>query len=66
MFGFLHTIIYLYLLNILQERYTTELRKCHGPHLEDPRLVPFNVDVAYAAGGGTPHGRYVKISIVFR
>jgi hypothetical protein len=27
--------------------------------------VPFNVDAAYAAGGGTPHGRYVKISIVF-
>jgi hypothetical protein len=28
--------------------------------------VPFNVDTAYAVGGGTPHGRYVKISIVFR
>jgi hypothetical protein len=31
--------------------------------LEDPRSVPFNVDVAYAAGGGTLD---VKISIVFR
>jgi hypothetical protein len=56
---------YPYLLNILQEWYIEELRKIHGPRLEDPRSVPFNVDVAYAAGGGTPHGRYVKISIVF-
>jgi hypothetical protein len=56
--------IYLYLLNILQKRYTTELRKIHGSQLEDPRLVPFNVDVMYATGGGSPHGRYVKISIV--
>jgi hypothetical protein len=54
------------LLNILQERYITELRKIHGPHLEDMRSVPFNLDVVYAAGGGTPHGRYVKILIVFR
>jgi hypothetical protein len=35
------------------------------PQLEDLRSVPFNVDAAYAAGGGTPHERYVKISIVF-
>jgi hypothetical protein len=49
----------------MQERYTKELRKIHGPQLEDPRLVPFNIDVAYAAGGGTPHERYVKISIIF-
>jgi hypothetical protein len=33
--------------------------------LEDPRSVPFNIDVVYAAGGGTPHGMYVKVSIVF-
>jgi hypothetical protein len=51
--------------NILQGRYTEELRKIHKPELENPRSVPFNVDVAYAAGGGTPHGRYVKVSIVF-
>jgi hypothetical protein len=49
----------------MQERYTKELRKIHEPQLEDPRLVPFNIDVAYAVGGGTPHGRYVKISIIF-
>jgi hypothetical protein len=53
-------------LNILQGRYTEELRKIHGPELEDPRFVPFNIDAAYAAGGGTPHGRYVKVLIVFR
>jgi hypothetical protein len=35
------------------------------PELEDSRSVSFNVDTAYGAGGGTPHGRYVKISIVF-
>jgi hypothetical protein len=34
-----------------------ELRKIHRPELQDPRLVPFNVDVAYTAGGGAPHGR---------
>jgi hypothetical protein len=34
-----------------------ELKKIHVPELEDPRSVPFNVDVAYATGGGTPHGR---------
>jgi hypothetical protein len=31
--------------------------------LEDPQSVPFIVDTA---GEGTPHGMYVKISIVFR
>jgi hypothetical protein len=41
-------------------------RKIHGPALEDPWSVPFNIDVAYATGGGTPYGRYVKKSIVFR
>jgi hypothetical protein len=34
-----------------------EMRKIHGPELQDPRTVPFNVDIAYAAGGGTPHRR---------
>jgi hypothetical protein len=43
-----------------------ELRKIHGPDLEDLRLVPFNADVAYVADGGTPHERYVKVSIVLR
>jgi hypothetical protein len=47
-------------------RYTEELRKIHGPELEDMMSMPFNVDAAYAAGGGTPHGRYAKVSIVFR
>jgi hypothetical protein len=63
----MHNLLYIhtYLFNILQERYTQELKKIHGPELEDPRLVPFNVDVAYAMGGGTLHGRYVKIPIVF-
>jgi hypothetical protein len=59
-------VIYLELLNILQKRYTEELRKIHGSELEDPMSVPFNVDVAYAAGGGTPHARFVNKSIVFR
>jgi hypothetical protein len=57
-------VIYLYLLNILQEQYTEELTKIHRPEIEDPRSVPFNIDAAYDAGGGTPHGGYVKISIV--
>jgi hypothetical protein len=52
--------------NIMQKWYTEELRKIHGPNLEDPRSVSFNVDVAYAADGGTPHERYVKILIIFR
>jgi hypothetical protein len=34
-----------------------ELRKVPGPELQDPRSVPFNVDVSYVAGGGTPHER---------
>jgi hypothetical protein len=55
-----------YSLNILQERYTQELRKIHGVELDDPRSMPLNLDAVYIAGGGTPHGRYVKISIVFR
>jgi hypothetical protein len=41
-----------------------ELKKINGLELEDLRSVPFNVDVAYALGKGTPHGRYVNISIV--
>jgi hypothetical protein len=57
--------IHTYLLNILQEPYIQELKKIHGPELEDPRLVPLNIDVAYASGGGTPYGRYVRIPIVF-
>jgi hypothetical protein len=55
----------MYLLNILQERYTAELKKIHGPEQEDMRSVPFNIDIVYAAGGGTSHGRYVKVLIVF-
>jgi hypothetical protein len=34
-----------------------ELRKIHGLEVQDPRLVPFNVDVVYATGGDTLHGR---------
>jgi hypothetical protein len=37
------------------------LKKIYGPELEDPRPEPFNVDVVYAVGGGTPHGRYVNV-----
>jgi hypothetical protein len=36
-----------------------ELRKTHGPDT-DPRLVPFDMNAAYHAGGGLPHGRYVE------
>jgi hypothetical protein len=28
------------------------LRTIHGDDVEDPRSVPFNVDVAYVAAGG--------------
>jgi hypothetical protein len=35
------------------------------PELEDPGLVPFNIDDAYVVHGGTSHGRYVKILIIF-
>jgi hypothetical protein len=55
----------MYLLNILHERYTEELKKIHGPNLEDPNSVSFNIDAAYATSGGTPHRRYEKISIIF-
>jgi hypothetical protein len=34
-----------------------ELSKIHGPNVQDPRSVLFNIDVAYATGGGIPHGR---------
>jgi hypothetical protein len=51
---------------MLQERYTEELRKIHGSDLEDSKSVPFNIDATYVVGGGTLHGRYVKISIIFR
>jgi hypothetical protein len=65
-FTIMRHLLYPIELNILQEHYTEELRKIHRHELEDPGSVPFNVDAAYAAGGGTPHGRYVKVSIVFR
>jgi hypothetical protein len=34
-----------------------EMRKIHGPQVQDLRSVPFNVDAAYAMGRGTPYGR---------
>jgi hypothetical protein len=34
-----------------------ELRKVHGSELQVLRTVSFNVNAAYAAGGGTLHGR---------
>jgi hypothetical protein len=43
----------------VQDRYTGELRKTHGPDI-DPRSVPFDVNAAYHACGGLPHGRYVE------
>jgi hypothetical protein len=63
----LHIICYIYpyLLNILQERYTAKLMKIQGPKLEDSRSAPFNVDAAYVAGGGTPHGRYQLFSVKY-
>jgi hypothetical protein len=42
----------------VQDRYTEELRKIHGPDT-DPRSVPFDVNAMYYAGEGLPHGRYV-------
>jgi hypothetical protein len=41
-----------------------ELRKIHGPELQDPRSVPFNVDPAYVEGRDTPHGRQVNVLII--
>jgi hypothetical protein len=41
------------------------VEQVHMPGIEDSRLVPFNIDIAYAAGRDTPHGRYVKMSIIF-
>jgi hypothetical protein len=46
-------------LTFVQDRYMEELRKTHGPDA-DPRLVPFDVNAAYHAGGGLLHGRYVE------
>jgi hypothetical protein len=34
-----------------------ELKKIHGLDVQDPTLVPFNIDSVYATGRGTPHGR---------
>jgi hypothetical protein len=51
-------------LNILSNWYTNELKKIHGPEREDPRSVPFNVDVVYAVGEGTPDGRQVNVLII--
>jgi hypothetical protein len=41
----------------MEDRYTEELKKIHGPDLEDMRSVPFNINVVYAASRGYPHGR---------
>jgi hypothetical protein len=38
------------------------LKKNHETKVEDPKLVPFNVPVAYAVCGGSPHERYMKVS----
>jgi hypothetical protein len=43
----------------VQDRYTEELRKTHGPDI-DPRSVPFDVTAVYRAGGDLRHGRYVE------
>jgi hypothetical protein len=43
----------------MQDRYTEELRKTHGPDT-DLRSVPFDVNAVYHAGGCLPHERYVK------
>jgi hypothetical protein len=43
----------------VQDQYTKKLRKTHGPDT-DPRSVPFDVNVAYHASGGLPHGRCVE------
>jgi hypothetical protein len=43
----------------VQDRYTEELKKTHGPDI-DLRSMPFNVNTMYHAGGGLPYGRYVE------
>jgi hypothetical protein len=43
----------------VQNRYTEELRKTHGPDT-DLRSVPFDVNVVYHAGGGLSYGMYVE------
>jgi hypothetical protein len=43
----------------VHDRYTKELRKTHGSDI-DLRSVPFDVNAAYHAGKGLPHGKYVE------
>jgi hypothetical protein len=46
-------------LTIVQDPYMAELKKTHGLDV-GPTSVLFDVDAAYHAVGGLPHGRYVK------
>jgi hypothetical protein len=55
----MHCLFYPCKLTFVQDRYTEELRKTHGPDT-DPRSVSFDANAAYHAGGGLPHGRYVE------
>jgi hypothetical protein len=41
-----------------------ELKKIYCLELEDPRLVPFIINVVYDVGEGTLLAWYVKVSIV--
>jgi hypothetical protein len=41
------------------------MQKIHEPELEDLTSVPFIVDAAYGAGGGTPQERYQLFSVKY-
>jgi hypothetical protein len=47
-------LLYIRIYSIFYRNDIEELKKIHGPKLEDPTSVPFNVEVAYATGGA-PH-----------
>jgi hypothetical protein len=40
------------------------VEKNPGAELEVPRSVPFNIDAAYAVGGGTPHCQFITLSLL--
>jgi hypothetical protein len=44
---------------VVQNRYTKDLKKKHGPDI-DLRSMPFDVDASYVVGRGLPHRRFVK------
>jgi hypothetical protein len=42
-----------------------ELKKFHGPDVQDPRSLSFNHPVVYAMGGCTPHDSNFQVLSVY-